>query len=210
VTRDGSRQPRQTWTGAILAGGRARRLGGRDKASLIVGGRRIIDRQLDALRSVTPHLLVVTNDRDRFVALDIPVVADAIAGAGPLGGIYTALVSAATAQVLVLACDMPFVVAPLLSHLAAVGAGFDAAVPRLADGPHPLCASYSSRCLPRIEAALRAGRFKVQDVLDGLDVLEVTERDLAPFGDPAHLLANVNSEEDYVRLSAAESVPHER
>jgi len=37
-------------TAAILAGGRARRLGGRDKSRLVIGGRTILERQLDVLR----------------------------------------------------------------------------------------------------------------------------------------------------------------
>lgn len=201
MARDGSHARHAPWTGVILAGGRARRFGGRDKAALLVDGRRIIDRQLDALRSATPDILVVTNDPDRFATLGVPVVVDHVAGAGPLGGIYTALVAAPTPQVVVLACDMPFVVAPLLSYLAAVGAAADAAVPRLPDGWHPLCASYSSRCVPAIGAALRAGRFTVQDVLERLHIVEVTERDLARFGDPSRLLANMNTAEDYRRLT---------
>jgi molybdopterin-guanine dinucleotide biosynthesis protein A len=52
----------------------------------------------------------------------VPVVADGMAGAGVLGGLYTALVEAPTEQVLVIACDMPFLTAPFLSHLASLGA----------------------------------------------------------------------------------------
>jgi molybdopterin-guanine dinucleotide biosynthesis protein A len=200
VAIDGSGHLRQGWTGAILAGGRARRFDGRDKGSLIVGGRRIVERQLDALRAVTPHVLIVANERARYADLGVPVVADAIEGAGPLGGIYTALVHASTPLVIVLACDMPFVVAPLLSYLAVCGAGADVAIPRLADGPHPLCACYSSRCIAAFDAHLRAGRFKVQDALAGLKVAEIGRDEIARFGEPTQLLANVNSKEDYQRL----------
>ena len=35
-------------TAAILAGGQARRLGGQDKSRLVVGGRTILERELDA------------------------------------------------------------------------------------------------------------------------------------------------------------------
>ena len=40
------------WSAAILAGGRARRLGGQDKSALIVDGVRFIDRQREALQPV--------------------------------------------------------------------------------------------------------------------------------------------------------------
>jgi len=42
---------------AILAGGQARRFGGRDKSELRVGGRRILERQLDELRRLTDDIL---------------------------------------------------------------------------------------------------------------------------------------------------------
>src|SRR5882762_4393485 len=47
------------WTAAILAGGQARRLGGRDKSALRVGAESILERQLAVLRALTPHILIV-------------------------------------------------------------------------------------------------------------------------------------------------------
>ena len=49
-------------TGAILAGGRAVRMGGKAKGLESVGGRRIIDRVAEALREATDDLLIVSND----------------------------------------------------------------------------------------------------------------------------------------------------
>jgi Molybdopterin-guanine dinucleotide biosynthesis protein A len=79
---------------AILAGGRARRFGGADKASLVVGGARIIERQLAALAAVTDDVRIVSNDPARYAALGVRVIPDQIAGAGPLGGLHAALVDA--------------------------------------------------------------------------------------------------------------------
>jgi molybdopterin-guanine dinucleotide biosynthesis protein A len=44
---------------AILAGGRARRMGGIDKSSLPVDGRAILERLLDAVRPVTQQVFAV-------------------------------------------------------------------------------------------------------------------------------------------------------
>jgi molybdenum cofactor guanylyltransferase len=96
------------WTAAILAGGQARRFGGADKSALPVGGHSILARQLAVLRSLTPHILIVASDERRYREAHVPVVLDRIQGAGSLGGIYTALVESPTDQVLVVACDMPF------------------------------------------------------------------------------------------------------
>ncbi len=74
-------------TAAILAGGRARRLGGRDKSRLVVGGRTILERQLDVLRRLVPRIVIVANAPEQFADAGVPVLADAVPGCGSLGGI---------------------------------------------------------------------------------------------------------------------------
>ena len=48
-------------TGVIQAGGRSTRMGGRPKALLELGGRRIIERVLDAVAPAVDDVLLVTN-----------------------------------------------------------------------------------------------------------------------------------------------------
>jgi molybdopterin-guanine dinucleotide biosynthesis protein A len=74
----------------------------------VIGTSSILERQLALLRGLTPHILIVAGDRSRIRAGDARVVTDRIAGAGALGGLYTALLEAPTEQVLVIGCDMPF------------------------------------------------------------------------------------------------------
>ena len=192
-----------SWTAAILAGGRARRLGGIDKSALVVGARSILDRQLSLLRDLTPHILIVGADRSRVSATDVPVVADRIAGAGSLGGLYTALMEAPTEQVLVIACDMPFLTAPFLMRLAARGVDVDVAVPRSAAGRHPLCASYARRAAAHLRARIESGDLRVREALDGLDVRELGPDELAEFDQDGLLLLNVNTPDDYAKARTA-------
>jgi molybdenum cofactor guanylyltransferase len=117
------------WTAAILAGGQGRRLGGLDKSALAVGDRSILDRQLAVLGSLTKNLLIVANDEHRYRETGVRVVPDRIPGAGSLGGVYTALVEAPTEQVLVIACDMPYLTRPFLARLIVHVADADALAP---------------------------------------------------------------------------------
>ncbi|MGH9257734.1 MAG: molybdenum cofactor guanylyltransferase [Vicinamibacterales bacterium] len=188
-----------SWTAAILAGGQARRLGGIDKSALVVGARSILDRQLSLLRGLTPHLLIVTSDRSRMRAVDVPVVVDRIGGAGALGGLYTALIEAPTEQVLVIGCDMPFLTAPFLLYLAERGRDIEAAVPRDAHGRHPLCASYARRTAPHFQARIQAGDLRVGDALTDLPVLDIGPDELSRFNPDGRLLLNVNTPDDYAR-----------
>src|SRR5262245_14586169 len=98
---------REPVSAAILCGGSGRRMGGADKGQLVVGGRSILDRLLDALRPLTTHVMLIERDT-RSRPPDVRVVRDLVEGAGALGGIYTALSASATDRVIVAACDMPF------------------------------------------------------------------------------------------------------
>src|SRR4051812_25563620 len=158
---------------AILAGGRARRYGGADKAALAVGGARIIDRQLAALSGVAEDIRIVANDPARYAALGLRVIPDAIADVGPLGGIYSALLDARHDPVIVLACDLPFVTAALLERLLierGSGEEIDAVVPRSARGLEPLCAVYHRRCAAAAKARIDRGALHVAGWLDDLKV----------------------------------------
>ena len=99
------------WTGAILAGGRARRLGGLNKAGLILasGGESVLDRQLSRLRRVVDRTIIIANDAEQFRTAGVPVIRDLVPDGGALGALYTAVHAAPTDWTVVVACDMPFV-----------------------------------------------------------------------------------------------------
>jgi molybdenum cofactor guanylyltransferase len=184
---------------AILAGGRARRLNGRDKSALLVGGRRILDRQLDTLRGWPGPILLVAAEPSRFDRFGLPVIADVLPGAGALGGIYTAVTAAPTRQTLVIACDMPFLHRQFLDQLAAWGRDVDAAIPRSVDGYQPLCASYSRTCAGPIRSRIEAGALKISDLLPVLRVREIAPWELRPHDPDGRLFFNINTPEDYAR-----------
>ncbi len=188
---------------AILAGGRARRLGGADKASLLVGGLRIIDRQIAALAHVADDIRIVANDPERYAALGVRVIADRIPGAGPLGGIHAALEDAGPPCVLVLACDLPFVTPALLEALVVeFGSGeeVDAVVPRSSRGVEPLCAVYAARCADAARRRIERGELKVAGLLGDVRVRELGSEVLAPY-DEATVFLNVNTPHDYARAT---------
>jgi molybdopterin-guanine dinucleotide biosynthesis protein A len=189
-------------SGTILAGGRARRLGGVDKAALVIGAERIIDRQLAALSTVADDIRIVANDPARYEGLGVAVIRDAIPGAGALGGLYSALLHAAHDWVLVLACDLPFVTRELLGRLAVeatcAGDDIDAVVPRSTRGLEPLCAVYRTRCAPAMEARIARGELRIAGALDDLRVREVGPAALAQYDEGA-LFENINTPHDYER-----------
>jgi molybdopterin-guanine dinucleotide biosynthesis protein A len=175
---------------AILAGGDARRFGGRDKGALVVDGRTILERQIAELSTVTPDVFVIRREDDL------------VPGCGPLGGLHAALNAARGDALFLVACDMPFVTAALAAYLLTLAGDTDAVVPRTERGYHPLCAVYGRTCLPAVERRLAERRLKMLDLLHDLRVREVTADDLGRFGNCDRLLANVNTPAEYASLEA--------
>jgi molybdopterin-guanine dinucleotide biosynthesis protein A len=185
---------------AILAGGQARRMGGANKAALAVGARRIIDRQLELLQQVADPILIVANDARSYRDLVDPsrIVPDLLAGAGPLGGIYTALVSSPHPRTLVVACDMPFLNLAFLRRLAADSPA-DLVIPRSASGYEPLCAAWSVKAADVVRRHIARDQLQVAGVVDELSVEELGPEILASCDPHGLLFVNVNTPHDYQR-----------
>jgi molybdopterin-guanine dinucleotide biosynthesis protein A len=183
---------------AILAGGRARRMQGLDKSTLDVGGRSILSRQIDVLQALTPELLIV-GDPDRVHAPGLRIVPDRVPDAGPLGGLYTALLETSAPSLVLVACDMPFLVLSFLQHLASRLRDADAevAVPRTADGYHPLCAAYARTLLPRIHDRMARRDLEMAGLIREARRVEIGPDELARFDPEALMLCNVNTPHDY-------------
>lgn len=188
--------------GAVLAGGAARRYGGRPKGLLEIGGRRILDRVVDGLTAVTGVLpVLVANAADAPAwRPDLRTIPDARPGCGTLGGIYTA-VAAGPDPVLCVAWDMPFIPEALLRALALRSSAFDAFLPQSSGrrGVEPLCAVYGPACGPAIERRLTAGELMAVSFHADVRVGILSLDEVRTFGDPDELFFNVNTPEDLAR-----------
>jgi molybdopterin-guanine dinucleotide biosynthesis protein A len=189
-----------TTAAAILWGGQARRFAGRDKSRLVVEGRPIIVRQLEVLRRVASEVFVVGRRDGEPPDPGLTVHDDIIPGAGALGGIHTALEVARAGQVLVVACDLPFLDARVLQELVRLAAGADGAWVRTARGPEPLLACYQRSARGAIRDAILAGRLKAGDLGAVLRIAELDAAALERFGPVDRLLANLNTPDDHARM----------
>jgi molybdopterin-guanine dinucleotide biosynthesis protein A len=172
-----------------------------------VGGVRIIDRVANALRAVAPELILVSNAADAAHWMPgVAVARDARPERGSLVGLHTALSSSTASDgALVVAWDMPFITAALLSLIIeAKGDGAFAVVPEGPSGLEPMCAFYSRRCLPAIDAAIDGGDLRLSSFIERLsNVRRVVRSAVARVGDPLRLFFNVNTPGD---LAAAEAM----
>jgi molybdopterin-guanine dinucleotide biosynthesis protein A len=191
--------------GAVLAGGAASRYGGQPKGLMEVGGRRILDRVVDAVAAATgaPPLLVANAPDAPAWRRDLPTRADARPGLGSLGGIYTA-VTAGAGPVLAVAWDMPFVTPQLLTALVEGSAGWDVFLPESDGrrGVEPLCAVYGPACGPAIERQVAAGELQAIGFHAHVRAGRLALERVREFGDPAELFFNVNTPDDLARAEA--------
>ncbi len=192
-------------TGVVLAGGQSRRMG-TDKALLPVGGRSIIQRIVEVLHGVFPHLLVVTNTPADYAFLGIRMVADLLPGYGALGGLHAALFHAPTPLAFVVACDMPFLNPEVIRLLISEAKGWDVVVPRLGGHLEPLHAVYSRRCLKPLESLLEQGGRKLIDLYPRVRVREVKEEDVRSVDPQLLSFLNINTVEELKAIQEVEAL----
>jgi molybdopterin-guanine dinucleotide biosynthesis protein A len=180
----------------ILAGGQGTRLNHADKAFVALAGQPLITHLLTRLSPQTATIAISANgDPARFAAFNLPVLADAQPGKGPLAGVLAGLTWAAdlgAEALLTVPVDTPFIPPDLLARLA----------------PAPSVACYRGRqhhlvaLWPTSAAAILArflepdGSHKVRDMLTLVRARKIS------FNAPQDPFHNINTPEDLVIAAA--------
>lgn len=153
----------------ILAGGRASRLGGRDKAWLERGGTPQVLRWQRRLAGQGAAFLVSANrDFERYAAHGLIAVPDRSADAGPLSGLDALAHAASTRWLMTLPVDLVEINDCLLRTLVH-HAGSQGAYARDADGVQPLVALWPVALLrAAAAAALTSGDYAVRSLQQAL------------------------------------------
>jgi molybdopterin-guanine dinucleotide biosynthesis protein A len=143
---------------------------------------------------------VTTNRPADYEFLGLRLFPDLIPGRGALGGLYTAIASAAHPLVAVVACDMPFASPRLIEAMTRllVQEEADVVIPKSEEGYEPFHAVYRrATCLPAIESAIRADQWKVIAWFPQVRVQVLNAQETKPL-DPAGLAFwNVNTPEEF-------------
>jgi len=181
---------------AILAGGQSRRMGA-DKALVLLDGRSLLARVIELLRPLFTEIAIIGGDAAAYRQFGLPVFPDHHPGAGALGGICTALLSAEAPLVFCCGCDMPFLKPAIVEHLLELARGdFEAVVPQVRGESEPLCAVYSRGALEVIEEEIAAGHRRIKDALARLRVRYVEEEELRAQDPGLHSFVNINTPEE--------------
>ena len=182
-------------TGMILAGGRSIRMG-QDKAFLKVDGYPIILRILAVLDGIFRETMIVTNEKEAYAELKVPVHSDIFPDLGVLGGLYTGLIHSSFPYSFCVGCDMPFLSEPLIQYLLTRIGRYDVVVPQTSDGLQPLHAIYSKRCIGPIRQLLDHKKTKIADVYPLIRLRIVHEQEFLALDPEKQSFTNVNTPEE--------------
>ena len=156
---------REDVVAAIIAGGRASRMGGGDKGRIEIGGAQMIARILRIVEPWTAAVILNANgDPDRWRDLGLPVAPDSLpSGRGPLAGVLSGMEWVRShcpdaRFLLTTPCDTPFLPGDFCFRLLAALADGNAdiacaATPRRIQ---PVCAVWPVRMADTLRAAMVA------------------------------------------------------
>jgi molybdopterin-guanine dinucleotide biosynthesis protein A len=179
-------------TVAILAGGAASRLGGRDKGLEPLAGKPIIEWVIAACPRGVELVIAANRNLDTYARYG-RVATDAEAGfRGPLAGVASALAAATTPRVLTLPVDSPEPPSDLAQRLAAALDASDASAAVAHDGERrqPLFALYRAELAAAAAAGAKAGQ-GVREWQESIGAVEVD------FADERRQFHNLNTPEEF-------------
>ncbi|NOX75311.1 MAG: molybdenum cofactor guanylyltransferase [Gammaproteobacteria bacterium] len=192
-------------SGLVLAGGRARRMGGRDKGLITLDGRPLITHCLETFAPQVNEIFVSANrNLGEYQAYGCTVLRDHHDNFdGPLAGLQRALEVCEHDWLAVVPCDAPMLPRDLVTRLLEARNSKPGKPGKLAIVPHdgnrvqPLFGLYSVQVRNALDKFLRVGDRKVQIWLDSLHPLQVD------FSDQPRAFMNINTTKD---LAAARQV----
>lgn len=189
-------------SGIILAGGQSKRLGGRNKALISVGGKTNLDRLVDLFQSMFAETILVTNDPVSYSERHLHIATDIFPLRSSLTGIHAGIFYADNPHVFVAACDLPFlkkaVVKKIISYRST---GAWAIIPETEGGLEPTCALYATKSLPLIETHLKRRSCRILPVFDKKRLFTIPKSVLLKIDPELISFSNINTPKD---LAAAQ------
>nr|WP_265095411.1 molybdenum cofactor guanylyltransferase MobA [Citrobacter koseri] len=182
-------------TGVVLAGGKARRMGGADKGLLELDGKPLWKHVADTLASQLETVVINANrHQDIYQQSGLKVIPDSLADfPGPLAGMLSVLQQEKGDWFLFCPCDTPYIPRDLVARLKAQRN--NAPVVWVHDGErdHPTIALVNRSVAPFLQEYLRSGERRV------MVFMRQAGGHAVDFSDFKQAFVNVNTPEELAR-----------
>jgi molybdopterin-guanine dinucleotide biosynthesis protein A len=186
-------------TVVILAGGKGRRMGGKDKGLIAFKNDSLIKHIIDAISQQTNTILINANRNiEKYAEYGYPVIEDSLSDfQGPLAGFMAAMSVAETDYILTLPCDGPIIVEnyveEMISRLNRTGSEIVVA----SDGQRmqPVYALIPVKLQSSLQKFLGDGERKIDKWY------QQHQTSLAEFNDESGVFTNMNTPEDIKKFS---------
>ena len=154
------------------------------------------------MKNIFERVILATNEKKDYEYLGIPMVEDLIKGLGPIGGIYTGLMSIFDQTGFFVACDMPFINRQLVRYMVDIRGNHSAVVALVANEIEPLHAIYAQSCLRPIRDLIDSKRYQVRLLYDQIPVRYVREGEIRKFGSPGRAFLNINTPDEFAMIQS--------
>ncbi len=193
-------------TGMILAGGKARRMGGQDKGLIDINGQAMIQYVLDVLKPQVNEILINANRNiTAYKKFGYPVISDQLEDyQGPLAGFAAAMEASKTDYICTCPCDGPLIAQDLVTRLSSA---MDSSNTNIPTAEVEIAVAHDGQRLQPVYALISCS---LQQSL--LDYLSSGERKIdrwyaqhnykaVDFSDKQDCFININTPEDQTNIS---------
>ncbi len=180
-------------SGFILAGGRSRRMG-TDKAMLPIENQSLLKRMISRIEPFCESVAISGQNPD-YLIYKLEMISDVFSDCGPISGLYSVLNYTSTEWNLVVSVDVPFVNEELIRYLLINATEYDCVIPQHDSGVEPLVGLYNRRILPVLDEMIKAGNFKLMNLLAKVHTRYLNCNNLIQ--DYPRLFFNINRPGDY-------------
>ena len=191
------------YSAIILAGGKGKRMGYREKALMAFNGKPLITYVIKSMEKVVDDIIISVRDKaqEELLISVLPgytYVSDAYENTGPLSGILSSLMVCRDEFCFIAACDMPFINENAVKLLFRKCEDHDAAIVRHEDGYlEPLHAVY--KCEPMVfetKKAIMKGKKKILAPIHRMNVNYVEIEEIRKIDPDLKTFININTLED--------------
>jgi molybdopterin-guanine dinucleotide biosynthesis protein A len=188
--------------GIVLCGGQSRRFG-RDKCTVSLGPRSLIDWVLQAMVPILDPIWIIGRPGqviEELIPVElqprVQVARDEYPDRGPWEGLRVGLsrLSSPDSLAFVCGCDFPFISRAAIERLLDSAVGFDAAVPWIEGRWHPLPGVYRAGTAAAMDALAEPGSLSLWRWIERIRTRPVTRDELAAVDPTLRCLINVNDE----------------